>query len=117
MLGGEQFRWHFGPMFYRGRLTDGDVKVLVIGQEGAQDESLGHRSFVGGTGAQLGIHDLTTTFYIEAVNPSQAIADHSITVHVHGGGLPTDSDMTDTVRVTTTMVLRPTCSGRHTAST
>ena len=26
-------------MFYRGRLTDGDVKVLVIGQEGAQDES------------------------------------------------------------------------------
>jgi uracil-DNA glycosylase len=53
VLGGEQFRWHFGPMFYRGRLTDGDVKVLVIGQEGAQDESLGHRSFVGGTGARM----------------------------------------------------------------
>lgn len=53
VLGGEQFRWHFGPMFYRGRLTDGDVRVLVIGQEGAQDESLGHRSFVGGTGARL----------------------------------------------------------------
>ena len=53
VLGGEQFRWHFGPMFYRGRLTDGDVKVLVIGQEGAQDESLAHRSFVGGTGARL----------------------------------------------------------------
>ena len=40
-------------MFYRGRLTDGDVKVLVIGQEGAQDESLGHRSFVGGTGSRM----------------------------------------------------------------
>jgi uracil-DNA glycosylase len=53
VLGGEQFRWHFGPMFYRGRLTDGDVKVLVIGQEGAQDESLAHRSFIGGTGARL----------------------------------------------------------------
>ena len=39
VLGKELFRWHFGPMFYRGRLTDGDVKVLVIGQEGAQDES------------------------------------------------------------------------------
>ncbi len=53
VLGREQFRWQFGPMFYRGRLTDGDVKVLVIGQEGAQDESLAHRSFVGGTGARL----------------------------------------------------------------
>jgi uracil-DNA glycosylase len=53
VLGREGFRWHFGPMFYRGRLTDGDVKVLVIGQEGAQDESLGHRSFVGGTGARM----------------------------------------------------------------
>jgi uracil-DNA glycosylase len=53
VLGGEEFRWHFGPMFYRGRLTDGDVKVLVIGQEGAQDESLAHRSFVGGTGARM----------------------------------------------------------------
>jgi uracil-DNA glycosylase len=51
--GKEQFRWHFGPMFYRGRLTDGEVKVLVIGQEGAQDESLAHRSFAGGTGARM----------------------------------------------------------------
>ena len=53
VIGREEFRWHFGPMFYRGRLTDGGVKVLVIGQEGAQDESLGHRSFVGGTGARM----------------------------------------------------------------
>ena len=53
VLGREKFRWHFGPMFYRGRLMDGDARVLVIGQEGAQDESLGHRSFVGGTGARM----------------------------------------------------------------
>lgn len=53
LLGDEAFRWHFGPMFYRGRLGDGQAKVLVVGQEGAQDESLAHRSFVGGTGARL----------------------------------------------------------------
>ena len=53
VLGKEAFRWHFGPMFYRGRLQDGAVKVLVIGQEGAQDESLSHRSFTGGTGARM----------------------------------------------------------------
>ncbi len=51
--GSERFRWHFGPMFYRGRLEDNSVKVLVIGQEGAQDESLSHRSFTGGTGARM----------------------------------------------------------------
>ena len=51
--GTEEFRWHFGPMFYRGRLKDGDAKVLVIGQEGAQDESLAHRSFTGGTGGRM----------------------------------------------------------------
>jgi uracil-DNA glycosylase len=53
VIGGDAFRWHFGPMFYRGRLADGAARVLVIGQEGAQDESLGHRSFVGGTGARM----------------------------------------------------------------
>ena len=40
-------------MFYRGRLGVGDVKVMVVGQEGAQDESLAHRSFAGGTGARM----------------------------------------------------------------
>ena len=49
----EKFRWHFGPMFYRGRLKTNQVKVLVIGQEGAQDESLSHRSFTGGTGGRM----------------------------------------------------------------
>jgi hypothetical protein len=53
VLGKEKFRWHFGPMFYRGRLRDNQVKVLVIGQEGAQDESLAHRAFTGGTGARM----------------------------------------------------------------
>ena len=52
VLGREAFRWHFGPMFYRGRL-DGSARVLVIGQEGAQDESLSHRSFTGGTGGHM----------------------------------------------------------------
>jgi uracil-DNA glycosylase len=51
--GSEKFRWHFGPMFYRGRLWDNQVKVLVIGQEGAQDESLARRAFTGGTGARM----------------------------------------------------------------
>lgn len=53
VIGREAFRWHFGPMFYRGRLGDRQVKVLVVGQEGAQDESLAHRAFVGGTGARM----------------------------------------------------------------
>ena len=53
LSGSEEFRWHFGPMFYRGRLTDGSARVLIIGQEGAQDESLGRHSFLGGTGARM----------------------------------------------------------------
>jgi hypothetical protein len=53
VIGREAFRWHFGPMFYRGRLGDGQVRVLIVGQEGAQVESLAHRSFAGGTGARM----------------------------------------------------------------
>jgi uracil-DNA glycosylase len=52
VLGREAFRWQHGPMFFRGRL-DGSARVLVVGQEGAQDESLSHRSFTGGTGARM----------------------------------------------------------------
>jgi uracil-DNA glycosylase len=48
----EAFRWHHGPMFFRGRL-DGSARVVLVGQEGAQDESLSHRSFTGGTGARM----------------------------------------------------------------
>jgi uracil-DNA glycosylase len=53
LSGKERYRWHFGPMYYRGRLGPKQVKVLVIGQEGAQDESLAHRSFVGSSGARM----------------------------------------------------------------
>ena len=53
LTGEDEFRWHHGPMFYRGRLGDDQVKVLVVGQEGAQDESLSHRSFTGGTGGRM----------------------------------------------------------------
>lgn len=53
VTGREKFRWHFGPMYYRGRLGDRQVRVLVVGQEGAQDESLSHRSFTGGTGGRM----------------------------------------------------------------
>lgn len=52
VVGRNAFRWHHGPMFYRGRL-DGSAKVVIVGQEGAQDESLSHRSFTGGTGARM----------------------------------------------------------------
>lgn len=51
--GEDNYRWHFGPMFYRGRLRDDQVKVMIVGQEGAQDESLAHRSFVGGSGSRM----------------------------------------------------------------
>jgi uracil-DNA glycosylase len=53
VMGSEKFRWHHGPMFYRGRLGDGQVKVLVIGQEGGQDEALSHRSFTGSSGSRM----------------------------------------------------------------
>ena len=33
VVGREAFRWHHGPMFFRGRL-DGSAKVLLVGQEG-----------------------------------------------------------------------------------
>jgi len=50
---GEKFRWIFGPMWYRGRLTPNSVKVFVVGQEGAQDENVSNRSFTGSTGTRM----------------------------------------------------------------
>ena len=50
---GEKFRWKMGPMFHRGRLTKNDVKVFIIGQEGAQDENLSNRAFTGSTGTRM----------------------------------------------------------------
>jgi uracil-DNA glycosylase len=52
VLGSGKFRWEHGPMFFRGRL-DGSAKVVLVGQEGAQDESLSHRSFTGGSGSRM----------------------------------------------------------------
>jgi uracil-DNA glycosylase len=50
---GEKFRWNMGPMWYRGRLTPNDVKVFIVGQEGAQDENVSNRSFTGSTGTRM----------------------------------------------------------------
>ncbi len=47
-----KFRYHMGPLFYRGRL-DGTARVMVVGQEGATDEALVHRAFTGGTGQKV----------------------------------------------------------------
>ncbi|MEK6704240.1 MAG: hypothetical protein AABZ06_00465 [Bdellovibrionota bacterium] len=49
----DKFRWSFGPMFYRGRLTPDSVKVFIVGQEGAQDENVSNRSFTGSTGTKM----------------------------------------------------------------
>jgi hypothetical protein len=48
----EKFRFLFGPMFYRGRLGKDEVKVFVVGQEGAQDENISNRAFTGSTGTK-----------------------------------------------------------------
>jgi hypothetical protein len=60
---GEKFRWKFGPMWYRGRLGENEVKIFVVGQEGAQDENVSNRAFTGSTGTKtqkflnhIGIH-------------------------------------------------------------
>jgi len=49
---GEKFRWEMGPMWYRGRLGDNQVKAFVVGQEGAQDENVSNRAFTGSTGTK-----------------------------------------------------------------
>jgi uracil-DNA glycosylase len=42
----EQFRFEWGPIFHRGRL-DGSARVLVIGQDPAQHETVVRRILVG----------------------------------------------------------------------
>jgi len=47
-----RFRLDFGPVYYRGRL-DGTARILVIGQDPAANEILGHRVFVGRSGQRI----------------------------------------------------------------
>lgn len=54
---GGLFHTRFGPVFHRGRL-DGTARVLVVGQDPATDEIVGHRAFVGKAG-QLAQNYLT----------------------------------------------------------
>lgn len=53
VIGQKRFRWEWGPVYYRGRLGENEVKILVIGQEGGQDEGLSKKTFTGGTGQHL----------------------------------------------------------------
>ncbi|HUF61913.1 MAG TPA: uracil-DNA glycosylase family protein [Verrucomicrobiales bacterium] len=46
------FRLDFGPVYYRGRL-DGTARVLVVGQDPAANELVGHRAFVGASGQRV----------------------------------------------------------------
>jgi uracil-DNA glycosylase len=48
----DQFRVEWGPIFYRGRL-DGSARVLVIGQDPAQHETIIRRVLVGEAGKRL----------------------------------------------------------------
>jgi uracil-DNA glycosylase len=48
----EQFRVEWGPIFHRGRL-DGSARVLIIGQDPAQHESIVRRILVGEAGRRV----------------------------------------------------------------
>jgi hypothetical protein len=47
-----EFRLDFGPIYYRGRL-DGTARVLIVGQDPAANELVGHRAFVGASGQRI----------------------------------------------------------------
>src|SRR3954453_8074036 len=49
---GSDFRIEWGPLFHRGRL-DGSARVLVIGQDPAQHETIARRILVGEAGHRL----------------------------------------------------------------
>src|SRR3954462_1018142 len=49
---GSDFRIEWGPVFHRGRL-DGSARVLVIGQDPAQHETIARRILVGEAGHRL----------------------------------------------------------------
>src|SRR5204862_1581589 len=48
----DQFRVEWGPIFHRGRL-DGSARVLVIGQDPAQHETVVRRILVGEAGRRI----------------------------------------------------------------
>lgn len=47
-----EFRLEFGPVWYRGRL-DGTARVLLVGQDPAANEIIGHRVLVGSSGQRV----------------------------------------------------------------
>lgn len=48
----QDFRVEWGPIFHRGRL-DGSARILVIGQDPGQHESIAHRCLVGEAGQRV----------------------------------------------------------------
>jgi hypothetical protein len=48
----KDFRLDFGPVWYRGRL-DGTARVLIVGQDPAANELVGHRVFLGDSGQRV----------------------------------------------------------------
>ena len=52
VYGADDFRLEWGPVFHRGRL-DGSARILVIGQDPAQHESIARRCLVGEAGRRI----------------------------------------------------------------
>ncbi len=100
----EKYRWTFGPMFYRGRLTPNSVKVFVIGQEGAQDESVSNRSFTGGTGAKM-------QAFLKHLGITQSYLFMNTFVYTINGQYTSFEDDRDAIREHTNSVLPGVCSG------
>jgi uracil-DNA glycosylase len=48
----KDFRTEWGPVFHRGRL-DGNARLLIIGQDPAQHETIARRTLVGGAGHRV----------------------------------------------------------------
>ena len=48
----QRFRTEWGPIFHRGRL-DGSARILVLGQDPGQHESIAHRCLVGEAGQRV----------------------------------------------------------------
>jgi uracil-DNA glycosylase len=48
----DRFRVEWGPVFHRGRL-DGSARILVLGQDPGQHESIAHRCLVGEAGQRV----------------------------------------------------------------